>query len=486
MQTSDNEPLRVRRGARRVKARWERSITEFLRLPLSMLAAFILLAVGSIMLDTLHLPALAAVHGTLSRLLPRDAVSTLLTSIATSVVTITSITFSVLLLAVQQAASSFTPVVFEQFLRRRTNQIYFGFFVGLSFYCFLVLAVVRPDESPAFSALVALALTLVAFIMLVLIIYGTVDQMRPGTVIGSIHQLAMKARRSEEELLARTRRKPELSAPGTTVHATESGYVVDIDLDVLADAAADCPGETEIVLNVQLGSHVVFGDSVATVVRADGQGAERARKAVLAAISLDDMRDIDVDAGYGVDEMHNIAWAAGSSAQHSPETALTAVAALRDLLARWIAVSGSERDRRGEVPVVYFDGVVAQAVDALASIGLVTAESREHQTCAEVLTAFAATLPRMPASQRWLLDDAVRRMLPAVVEHAYSKQLDRGLSALSRALREAALDETADRVDQAAGQLLESTRRILPKPSEHPESQGRGGVGAVVGIRRRR
>jgi hypothetical protein len=31
---------------------------------------------------------------------------------------------------VQQTASSLTPVVFDQFLRRTSNQVYFGFFIG--------------------------------------------------------------------------------------------------------------------------------------------------------------------------------------------------------------------------------------------------------------------------------------------------------------------------------------------------------------------
>ncbi|MEU6427851.1 DUF2254 family protein [Microbispora sp. NPDC046973] len=117
-------------------------------------------------------------------------------------------------------------------------------------------AVLRPDENPAFSA-----------------------------------------------LLARTRREPRLGADGTTVHATESGYVVDIDLDLLQEAVAACPGEAEIVLEVQLGSHVVFGDPVATVVCPGHEDTDGARSALPAAISLDDLRDIDVDAGYGVDEI---------------------------------------------------------------------------------------------------------------------------------------------------------------------------------------
>jgi hypothetical protein len=82
----------------------------------------------------------------------------------------------------------------------------------------------------------------------------------------------------------------------------------------------------------------------------------------------------------------------------------------RDLLARWIAVSGSERDHDGDVPVVYADGAVAKAVAALASLAAVSAESREHQTRANVLVAFAGCLPRMAPDQRELIDDAIRRV----------------------------------------------------------------------------
>ncbi len=55
----------------------------------------------------------------------------LLQSIAATVRTMASITFPVLLAAVQQSASSFTSQVFEQFLRRPINRFYMGFLVGL-------------------------------------------------------------------------------------------------------------------------------------------------------------------------------------------------------------------------------------------------------------------------------------------------------------------------------------------------------------------
>jgi uncharacterized membrane protein len=47
-----------------------------------------------------------------------------------------------MLVAIQQSASSLTAQVFDQFLRRRTNQFYFGFFVGLGAYSLLQTAAV--------------------------------------------------------------------------------------------------------------------------------------------------------------------------------------------------------------------------------------------------------------------------------------------------------------------------------------------------------
>jgi uncharacterized membrane protein len=80
------------------------------------------------------------------------ATSDLLGTIASSIITVTSITISVLLLAVQQAAGSLTHQVFDQFLRRRQNQFHFGFFVGLALYTLVTLATVGESFNPVLGA----------------------------------------------------------------------------------------------------------------------------------------------------------------------------------------------------------------------------------------------------------------------------------------------------------------------------------------------
>ncbi len=131
-----------------------RAFSEFLTLPTLLIGGFLLLAAGTYALDHTEVAALEPFRAWLKAHFFRDAKATsdLLGTIAGSLITVVSITFSLLLLAVQQSAAALTHEVFDQFLRRHINQIYFGFFVGLALYTLLVLATVAPSYNPIFGA----------------------------------------------------------------------------------------------------------------------------------------------------------------------------------------------------------------------------------------------------------------------------------------------------------------------------------------------
>jgi hypothetical protein len=202
------DPLRSS-GGQHEAGRFRRGIAEFLRLPL-------LITLGFAVVGVLDLSAGgdSALRGMVGAVVPGDGASSFVSAAATSIVTVTSITFSVLLLAVQQTASALTPVVFDQFLRRTANQVYFGFFVGLSVFSFLVLAMGRQDPAPVYGAALTLVLIVAAMVVLLLLIHGSIDQMRPQSVVRSIHELALRARERELVLLGRTRSERR-SDPGT-------------------------------------------------------------------------------------------------------------------------------------------------------------------------------------------------------------------------------------------------------------------------------
>ena len=187
-------------------------------------------------------------------------------TIATSLITVTSITFSLLLLAVQQGASALTNQVFDQFLRRRGNQFYFGFFVGLSVFALSNLVTTSRSHRPIFGALIAAVLTAVALCLIVVLIYTTIDQMRPSMIVKAIHGHVLKAREAQLSLLRATRRPAFSKAPMVLrrIVSEHQGYVTSIEVDRIARAVAGdrdgSAGGIEVELLVVIGSNVAYHD----------------------------------------------------------------------------------------------------------------------------------------------------------------------------------------------------------------------------------
>ncbi|GIH96206.1 DUF2254 family protein [Planobispora siamensis] len=489
-QAALRDPMRSA-GGLHVTGRLRRGVAEFLRLPLLMIFAFCVAGVLVALLDA-SADERAPLREIAAALVPDEGSIEFVSAVATSVVTVTSITFSVLLLAVQQTSQALTAVVFDQFLRRTANQVYFGFFVGTSAFCFLILGPARRDPAPVYGAAITLVLAVVALVILLLLIHGTIDQMRPQSVVRSIHELALRARERELVLLCRTRaeRTSEPSGRERGVTVYDSGYVVSVDVDALARVAAEAGDDVEIIVRGALGDYLVFGDVTALIAGVDADD-DSWDDAVREAFELNDIRDVDVEMGYATGQLNNIAWAASSSSQQSPQTAITAVRALRDLLARCLA--GGERDRvsredledgedwqdreggagrPGEpsvVPVVYVDGAASRIVGALAAVVIATAESRQVHTCAETLRAFTGTIARLRTERdRAVVGTALDSVLPAVIQHAEAPELAETLRELERVLREH--DYDVSRVAQVRDLLSQATARLLPKASDEPQA----------------
>jgi uncharacterized membrane protein len=96
----------------------------------------------------------------------------ILSVIASSMITVASLIFSITMLTLQLASSQFGPRVLRNFMRDRSNQIVLGTFIATFLYCLLVLRTVRgtenssfvPHLSVAFGALLAIASVAVHFI----------------------------------------------------------------------------------------------------------------------------------------------------------------------------------------------------------------------------------------------------------------------------------------------------------------------------------
>lgn len=469
-----DQAARPHRDAGQVKEEINRAFKSFIAVPTLVIAGFMVLAVGTYALD--HAGADWA--GPLGSFMERnvfgssEATSALLGTIAGGIITVTSITFSLLLLALQQSAASMTHQVFDQFLRRKLNQFYFGFFIGVAIFALLILATVAPSYNPVYGATLALLLTIGALYVLLLLIYATITQMRPDVIIASIHDLTLLARERQLPLIRQTYRASQsLVERGHLVRTSENGFVVDFDVKVISAAIENATNKVEVECLVSVGAYVAYQDAIA-VINVEHEDDEPAvAGAVRRAFSLERSRKLDGDPAYGIEQLETIAWTSISTSKQNPSPGLLVIHNLRELLARWSEATDDDSSDEERLPVVYPDNVMGRLMGAFESLAVVASESMQHQVYAEIVQSIATMYDRLPAAQQSRAKDVILRTIPALGDHVLTRELDNALNALVQTLEKAGRWDTASTLQVARHGLAETIGKLNSRATRVP-SQG--------------
>jgi uncharacterized membrane protein len=376
--------------------------------------------------------------------------------------TVISIIFFVLLMAVQHQSATYSPVVLDQFLRRKLNQVFFGLFVGLTVYCLVALALV--PSAAIISGTLALLLTAATLVCLLMFVYITVDQIRPSATVWMLQQLAVQARSGQQALLARCRTQPQLTdVPATEVTAGQAGYVAHINGDLLARALHPVRDTAEIELQVSMGDHVVPGGVLAAVRAEDEAERNRLAGAVLDALWLGRMPDLGRDAAHSVDHLSNMAWAATATSA-DPEGARITVETLHSLLVTFQKQESQHAagSHGGPLPLVYNDPVIGKVLDGLTSVIAASGQSGQHQTCGAVVTVLSRALPQLEPDNQRIAFDRLQRVLPTALAHVFTFEMEHALNAMQHAMDETELPEGAKRIRQIKEQMQQNQRLADP------------------------
>lgn len=96
----------------------------------------------------------------------------LLTAVASSMITVAGVVFSITIVALSLTSSQYTSRVLRNFMRDRINQVVLGVFVGIFAYCLVVLRTIRGGDEGAFvPSLAVLGGLLLAFVGIGFLIY---------------------------------------------------------------------------------------------------------------------------------------------------------------------------------------------------------------------------------------------------------------------------------------------------------------------------
>jgi uncharacterized membrane protein len=266
----------------------------------------------------------------------------ILSSIATSIMTVVSIVFAILLMTLTLASTQFSPRILISFVKDHTTQWTLGVFLGTFSYCMAALPAARSSPhpfAPVATVTGAMILALVCVGWLIVFINHISHSISVNHIVDRI------ARETEliiDDIMPE-RRGPfpfrdhhELLPPkdSKAILNRRSGYICYVDLDhlaVLAKAYGVC-----LYLERRVGQYVPAG--VPLIQTTKSLPAER-EASLLAAFDIRPARTLQQDVEFGVIQIVDIALRALSPAVNDPSTAISCVDQLSRITILWISRS---------------------------------------------------------------------------------------------------------------------------------------------------
>ncbi|WP_165227535.1 DUF2254 domain-containing protein [Aquisphaera insulae] len=360
--------------------KWEVLRTSFWFVPTLMVTAAAALSLAMIRLDRTfpNHNWMATLGWTFTR--GPEGSRAVLSAVSGSMMTISSVTFSITVVALQLASSQFGPRLLRNFMRDRGSQVALGTFIATFTYCLLVLRAVNGTETerfvPHIAVTVGLLLSLASLGVLIYFIHHIAESIQAENVIDSVSRDLRRAidrlypeelgrEADEESRRSGGPRLPEgFDRDARPIPAPAGGYVQAIDLDRLMDLARD----RDVILGItrRPGKFLVEGCELVRAWPADRVDEEFAG-AIGRAFYVGSRRTLTQDVEFAIDQLVEVAVRALSPGVNDPFTAMNCVDRLGEALcalARRHLPSPYRLDEEGRLRVVTDVSTIQGIVDA--------------------------------------------------------------------------------------------------------------------------
>ena len=271
----------------------------------------------------------------------------MLAAIASSMITVAGVTFSITMVAVTQASAQYSPRILRNFMRDRANQAVLGIFVGVFAYCLVVLRTIREGEGsefvPSLAVLTGVLLALLGVAVLIFFVHHIASTLQASEILARIAQ-------ETRDVLDRLYHEDDAAEDATAgpdvpperwhaVAAPATGYLQRADLDGLVRLADR--HDLLIRLDWPTGEFVVRGRPVASFARhpdgaPGGAGADRDPDGLAGVLArqlvVGNYRTIDHDPSFGIRQLVDVALKALSPGVNDATTAVTCIDYLGALL----------------------------------------------------------------------------------------------------------------------------------------------------------
>lgn len=301
----------------------------------------------------------------------------ILSSVATSIMTVVSIVFAILLMTLTLASTQFSPRILISFVRDRTTQWTLGVFLGTFSYCMAALPAARAVPQPFAPVLTVAGAMLLALVCVAWLIYFINHISRSISVNHIVDRIARETELVIDELMPEPRGAYVLPSAsdalspeaGAVCLSRQSGYIRFVDirhLVALARAYGVC-----LHLQRRVGQFVPSGIPIMRASRPERVAPDREHH-LNAAFDIGPTRTMQQDVEFGVIQIVDIALRAMSPAINDPSTAISCVDQLSRILILWISrrpppshYYAPPHVLRLVVPWIDFDGLLDTAFEQI-------------------------------------------------------------------------------------------------------------------------
>jgi uncharacterized membrane protein len=271
-----------------------------------------------------------------------DSAYTMLQVVTGAVITVTTLIFSLTVIALQLASQQFSPRLLRNFERDRLTKVVLSVLVGAFVYCLTLMRSVNGEEPlPRLALFVALTSGLLSLAAVLVFITHVARILRVDTMMLMAHDEAAAA---IEQFYPRYGDGRPLSPAdvehgddpfsGQSLTARLSGFIRMVNLQALISAAT--AADVVVRLEARPGDHVTVGTPLASAWSRDSDRRVDAPTVdkLLAAVVIGYERTVEQDSAFGFRQLEDIAVKAMSPAINDPVTAIHAIGHMSDLLVR--------------------------------------------------------------------------------------------------------------------------------------------------------
>ena len=263
---------------------------------------------------------------------------TILSTIASSIMTVVSIIFAILLMTLTLASTQFSPRILVSFVRDRSTQWTLGIFLGTFCFCIAALPAVRFQPHPFVPVATVLTAMSLAVLCVGWLIFFINHISQSISVNHIVDRIARETELVIDDLMPNPRgpsERPEHATPfrearERLIVSPRSGYIRFIDAAYLVECAKSYG--VQIVLARRVGHPA--GVPIMRVAEA-GRVTPECEVRILSAFDIGPARTLQQDVEFGVIQIVDVALRAISPAINDPSTAISCIDQLSRILIRF-------------------------------------------------------------------------------------------------------------------------------------------------------